>query len=403
MIARDAAIAGYEGGAHPHPAPERAASRSRRSPPPRRAACGSPPRPAPHHLSLTDEAVRERLDTRMKMNPPLRAEADRQALIEGLRDGTIDCVATDHAPHARDEKEVPFEQAPMGTTGLETAFAALYTELVLPGVLPLDARRRQADAGAALLDLPLPAIAHGRAGEPRLSTSRPSGRWARPATRAARRTAASPAARCAAASCSTVAAGAVAYRERAFSAGGRRVSLLERERAALVVIDVQEAFRPAVDELRRGRRAARGAARPGRARSSGCRSSSPSSTRRASATTAPELASPRRRGAPSRRPSSRAARADGFDLGGPRPGARLRDRGARLRQPDGRSTCSTRGVEVHVAADAVSLAHRAQPRGRAWRRWSAPARSRRASRWRCSSCSARPARPSSRRSRRLIK
>ena len=71
------------------------------------------------------------------MNPPLRSEDDRQALIDGLRDGTIDCIATDHAPHAREEKEVPFEEAPMGTTGLETAFAAVYTELVLPGVLPL--------------------------------------------------------------------------------------------------------------------------------------------------------------------------------------------------------------------------------------------------------------------------
>ena len=69
------------------------------------------------------------------MNPPLRTESDRQSLIEGLRSGVIDCVATDHAPHARDEKELPFEQAPMGTTGLETSFAALYTELVLPGVL----------------------------------------------------------------------------------------------------------------------------------------------------------------------------------------------------------------------------------------------------------------------------
>jgi dihydroorotase len=71
------------------------------------------------------------------MNPPLRSEADRQALIEGLRDGTIECVATDHAPHAPEEKEVPFEQAAMGVTGLETAFAALHTELVLPGTLDL--------------------------------------------------------------------------------------------------------------------------------------------------------------------------------------------------------------------------------------------------------------------------
>ena len=82
---------------------------------------------SPHHLLLTDEAVRS-LDTNFKMNPPLRAEEDRAALVEALRSGTIDCVATDHAPHAREEKEQPFEQAPMGVTGLETAFAALHTE-----------------------------------------------------------------------------------------------------------------------------------------------------------------------------------------------------------------------------------------------------------------------------------
>jgi dihydroorotase len=91
----------------------------------------------PHHLILTDEAVRS-LDARFKMNPPLRSEDDRQALLEGLRDGTIDCVATDHAPHAEEEKEVPFEEAAWGVTGLETAFAALYTDLVLPGVLALE-------------------------------------------------------------------------------------------------------------------------------------------------------------------------------------------------------------------------------------------------------------------------
>jgi dihydroorotase len=92
---------------------------------------------SPHHLTLTDEEVRS-LDGRFKMNPPLRTEDDRQALIDGLRDGTIDCVATDHAPHAAEEKEVPFEEAAMGVTGLETAFAALHTELVLPGVIPLE-------------------------------------------------------------------------------------------------------------------------------------------------------------------------------------------------------------------------------------------------------------------------
>jgi dihydroorotase len=75
---------------------------------------------APHHFALTDEAVGE-FDTHCKMNPPLRTERDRQALIAGLLDGTVDCIATDHAPHARHEKEVEFERAPNGITGLETA------------------------------------------------------------------------------------------------------------------------------------------------------------------------------------------------------------------------------------------------------------------------------------------
>ena len=114
----------------------------------------------PHHLLLTDESVRG-LDTRMKMNPPLAAEEDRRALIAGLRDGTIDCIATDHAPHAREEKEVPFEQAPMGTTGLETAFAALYTGLVLPGELSLRLLVERMTAGAALFELLTPTIAVG--------------------------------------------------------------------------------------------------------------------------------------------------------------------------------------------------------------------------------------------------
>ena len=130
MVARDAALAGYEHGARALPAPQlRGVRRGGR--PAKATGWHVSAEVSPHHLLLTDEDVRG-LDTRMKMHPPLATEADRQALIEGLRDGTIDCVATDHAPHARDEKEVPFEQAPMGTTGLETAFAALHTELVLP-------------------------------------------------------------------------------------------------------------------------------------------------------------------------------------------------------------------------------------------------------------------------------
>jgi dihydroorotase len=115
---------------------------------------------SPHHLTMTDEDVRG-LDTRRKMNPPLRTEADRQALIEGLRDGTIDCIATDHAPHARDEKEVPFEQAPMGTTGLETAFASVYTDLVVPGHLPLALVVEKLTSGLGLIDLLVPQIAPG--------------------------------------------------------------------------------------------------------------------------------------------------------------------------------------------------------------------------------------------------
>jgi dihydroorotase len=114
----------------------------------------------PHHLLLTDEDVRT-LDTRMKMHPPLTSEQDRQALVAGLRDGTIDCIATDHAPHAREEKEVPFEQAPMGTTGLETAFAALHTGLVLPGVIDLGLLVERMTAGAALFGLPTARIAQG--------------------------------------------------------------------------------------------------------------------------------------------------------------------------------------------------------------------------------------------------
>jgi dihydroorotase len=115
---------------------------------------------SPHHLTLTDDMVRT-LDSRFKMNPPLRSEADRRALVEGLRSGVIECVATDHAPHAVHEKEVPFEQAPMGTTGLETAFAALYTELVLPGDLELAIVVERMTAGAGLYELPTPRIAVG--------------------------------------------------------------------------------------------------------------------------------------------------------------------------------------------------------------------------------------------------
>ena len=115
----------------------------------------------PHHLCLTDEAVRG-LDPNTKMNPPLRSEVDRQALIAGLRNGAIGAIATDHAPHSREEKEVPFEAAPFGVTGLETAFAALYTHLVEPGVLPLETLLERMSGGTArALGLPEPRLEVG--------------------------------------------------------------------------------------------------------------------------------------------------------------------------------------------------------------------------------------------------
>jgi dihydroorotase len=115
----------------------------------------------PHHLALTDEAVRS-LDANVKMNPPLRAERDRLALVDAVRDGTIEAIATDHAPHARHEKEVPFEAAPFGVTGLETAFPALYGELVEPGLVPLETLLQRMSAGPArIFGLERPRVAVG--------------------------------------------------------------------------------------------------------------------------------------------------------------------------------------------------------------------------------------------------
>jgi dihydroorotase len=115
----------------------------------------------PHHLCLTDEAVRT-LDPTKKMNPPLRTDDDRSALVDALREGTISAVATDHAPHSPEEKEVSFESAPFGVVGLETAFSALYTYLVEPGVLTLETVLERMSAGpAAIFGLDRPRIAVG--------------------------------------------------------------------------------------------------------------------------------------------------------------------------------------------------------------------------------------------------
>lgn len=88
---------------------------------------------APHYLALCDEDMQE--DGRFKMNPPLRSREDREALLEGIRDGTIDMVATDHAPHSAKEKSKGLAGSAMGVVGLETAFPVLYTTLVLPGLI----------------------------------------------------------------------------------------------------------------------------------------------------------------------------------------------------------------------------------------------------------------------------
>jgi dihydroorotase len=147
MVGRDLALAAYE--ERPlhllHLSARESVDELRRA---REAGVAATGEVTPHHLCLTDEAVRS-LDPNVKMNPPLRSDGDRKALLDALRDGTIGAVATDHAPHARHEKEVPFEEAPFGVTGLETAFAALYTQLVEPGVLPLATLLERMSAGPA--------------------------------------------------------------------------------------------------------------------------------------------------------------------------------------------------------------------------------------------------------------
>jgi dihydroorotase len=159
MVSRDAALAGYEGGTvhmqHLSCAESVEAIREAK-----RLGYNVTTEVSPHHLCFTEDEVRT-LDTRMKMNPPLRTEADRQALIAGLIDGTIDCIATDHAPHSAHEKEVPFEQAPMGTTGLESSFAACYTELVRSGLMSIEMLIEKMTCGGALFGLQVPQMTIG--------------------------------------------------------------------------------------------------------------------------------------------------------------------------------------------------------------------------------------------------
>jgi dihydroorotase len=157
MVARDAALAGYEE-ARIHIQHVSALQTVEVIERAKAAGVQITAEATPHHLTLTDQSVLG-LDSNFKMNPPLRSEDDRQALIEALRSGVLDCIATDHAPHAREEKEQPFEAAPMGVTGLETAFAALHTELVLPGLIGLDLLAERMTAGGEPFGIPAPLLA----------------------------------------------------------------------------------------------------------------------------------------------------------------------------------------------------------------------------------------------------
>jgi dihydroorotase len=218
MIARDAALATYEGGRihvqHLSALESVEAVRFAKV-----AGAQISCEASPHHLCRTDEAVRSLDPHRFKMNPPLRSEEDRQALIQGLIDGTIDCIATDHAPHADEEKDVPFERAATGVTGLETAFAALHTHLVLPGTIDLGLLVERMAGGAGPFGVERPSLAPGNEANIALCDlsakwtvgeegyeSRSSNSWCAGETLTGR-------------VLMTLAAGQVAYRLRSFSMG----------------------------------------------------------------------------------------------------------------------------------------------------------------------------------------
>jgi len=162
QVARDCALAGYEDGRIHicHVSARETVDEVRRA---KTRGVQVTAEVTPHHLLLTDEAVGDDPDpAKFKMNPPLRSEDDRQALIEALVDGTLDCIATDHAPHPGDEKENPFAAAPFGVIGLETAFAACHTELVLGGRMSLeDLILRMSTTPAQIFGLPVPTLAEG--------------------------------------------------------------------------------------------------------------------------------------------------------------------------------------------------------------------------------------------------
>ena len=121
---------------------------------------------APHYFTLTVEDTKNRTDSLRKMNPPLRSAADREAIRQALKDGTLDVIATDHAPHCAEEKQRPFDRAPFGVVGLETSFAVSYTELVRGGVLtPLELIDKMSTRPAKILGLDRGRIEEGAAAD----------------------------------------------------------------------------------------------------------------------------------------------------------------------------------------------------------------------------------------------
>jgi dihydroorotase len=123
----------------------------------------------PHHIALTDEAVQS-FSTNLKMNPPLRSPEHRQALLEGIADGTVDAIATDHAPHHFDEKNIEFDLAPFGVIGLETAFGVSYDRLVRAKVISLSRLIDLLSCGPArVFDLPGGTLRPGSVGDVTIS------------------------------------------------------------------------------------------------------------------------------------------------------------------------------------------------------------------------------------------
>ena len=387
MVARDAALAAYEEG-RVHMQHLSCVESVRAVAAAKEAGVAVTAEASPHHLLLSEEDVRT-LDTRVKMNPPLRSGADREALVEALRSGVIDCIATDHAPHHRDDKEVPFEEAAFGTTGLETAFAALYSGLVLPGEIGLDLLVARLTAGAAVVGLPVPRLAVGEAGQclprrPGPGVDGGRGRLREPLgelllCRAAPARARAPHPRRRLGRLS---------RARVRAHRGMRVrGMLDRARTALVVVDVQEGFRPVIagfDELVRNTGILIEAAR-----ALGLPIVVSEQYPRGLGETVPEVAEHLGDAPRLEKVVFSAARADGFDLGG-------------------REQILVCGIETHVCVS--QTVHDLWQRGSrsrwpgtpspparwriatsAWRRWSAPGWCPPRPRRRCSSSSAPPA------------